>query len=57
MSVLFDEERFPFAIGFQVKRSSASNFVFVATNETNIFGMWHVPSPNDFLTSTTSILP
>ena len=55
-SVSFDEDCFPFASNFQVKRLGATDFVSVATNEPNIFGMWHVLSPNDSLTSTTSIL-
>ena len=55
-SVSFDEDCFPFAANFQVKRFGATNFVSIATNEPNIFDMWHVLSPNDSLTSTTSIL-
>ena len=55
-SVSFDEDCFPFVANFQVKRFGATNFVSVATNEPNIFGMWYVLSPNDSLTSTTSIL-
>ena len=56
-SVSFDEDCFPFATSFQVKRFGTTDFVFTTINGSTIFSMWHVPSPNDSLTSIIVILP